>query len=169
MAKINKTYLFCLDDHKSFSEEVKKRFTDTERYHVEIFHNRDELLSALRRDREFNRCKVVILGIHDPKERYEITSELVTSIKKYDRRTGVIILTPPEKADEIMKSVKFNVDAFIVRNNNSILRIHNTVKKLISEYNLLYYRRLRNISLYSLIVFLVIAGVVGLFTWFRLH
>ena len=169
MSVIRKTYLYCLDDHKSFSEEVRKRFTDTARYRVEIFHNRDEMLSSLNKYADIKRCRVAILGIHDSGENFETTTGLVASIKKTDSRAGIIILTPPGRSEEIMKSIKFNVDAFIARNNNSVLRIHNTVKKLISEYNLHYYRRLRNISLYSLLLFLAVSVIVAALTYFKLH
>ena len=73
-------------------------------------------------------------------------------IKKIDHRTGLILIGPPDKMEEIKKTVKFNIDAFIPKNANSILRIHNTVKKLISEHSIGIFRKRRNISLYVLLV-----------------
>ena len=36
MAGALKTYIFCFDDHRNFSEDIKKRFSDTARYIVAV-------------------------------------------------------------------------------------------------------------------------------------
>ena len=59
---------------------------------------------------------------------------MTVEIKKIDNKTGLILVGPPDKMEDIKKEVKYNIDAFIPKNANSILRIHNTVKKLISEH-----------------------------------
>jgi hypothetical protein len=63
--------------------------------------------------------------------------------------------------------VRFNIDAYIPKNSNAILRIHNTVKKLISVHNILIFRKRRNLSLYVLLVFLLLAGILIIITRFR--
>ncbi len=40
-------------------------------------------------------------------------------IKKIDHRTGLILIGPPDKMEEIKKTVKFNIDAYIPKNANS--------------------------------------------------
>ena len=52
MAKVVKTYLFCYDDHRHFSEDVKKRFSDQSKYVVMIFHNLDDFLIRLQKEKE---------------------------------------------------------------------------------------------------------------------
>ena len=37
MAKNIKTHIFCYDDHRGFSEDVRKRFTDLSRYTNLVF------------------------------------------------------------------------------------------------------------------------------------
>ena len=78
-------------------------------------------------------------------------------VKKIDPATGLILLGPPDKMELIRKTVKFNIDAYIPKNSNSILRIHNTVKKLISEHSMGIFRRKMNLSIYVLIGFLLLA------------
>jgi DNA-binding NarL/FixJ family response regulator len=162
------TYIFCLDDHKGFSEDVKKRFSDTERYTVDISHNRDEILRHIGNSSGFNSCKVAILGLHDSKENFEQAEKIISEIKKSDLRTGIILLIPPDKVDEVKKTVRSNVDAYIPRNANSILRIHNMVKRFISEYNLDIYRRRKKISVYVLLGFVVLSAILALLAYFRL-
>jgi hypothetical protein len=93
---------------------------------------------------------------------------LTIDIKSIDPRTGLILLGPPDKIDEIRKTVKFNIDAYIPKNANSILRIHNAVKKLISEHNIGIFRKRRNISFYLLIGFLVLAVLLILIAYLKL-
>jgi DNA-binding NarL/FixJ family response regulator len=167
MAKNIKTHIFCYDDHRGFSEDVRKRFQDSSRYKVLSFPTREEFLSHIEAERESNFCKIAILGLHDNKEQIAMIDRLTQDIKKCDRRTGLILLGPEDKMEEIKKTVKYNIDAYIPRNANSILRIHNTVKKLISEHSIGVFRKRRNISLYVLLAFIILSALTLLVVYFR--
>ena len=167
MARTRMTYLICYDDHRNFTEDVKKRFSDTSRYQVISFHAKQDLLSYCRKESENSSCKVAVIGVPDAREQFESIDELTLEIKKADPGTGLILLVPPDKMDDLKKTVKFNIDAYIPRNANSILRIHNTVKKLFSEHNISIFRKKRNFSLYVLLVFLVLSALLLLVAFFR--
>lgn len=167
MAEQVKTHIYCLDDHKSYSEEVKKRFSDTTRYLVHVFHNRDEVIGKLKDDHEEIWCKVAILGIYDAGENFETTAAIASDIRKIDSKTGIIILVPPEKSDAASRTFISGVNALIPRTSSSILRVHNAVKKIISEHNLRIYRRRRNMSVYVLLAALLTALAFALFAYFR--
>jgi len=168
MAKNIKTHLFCYDDHRGFTEDVRKRFNDTSRYTVISFQTREDFISYLEKEKEHNFCKVAILGVHENKEQFEMIDQLALATKKIDTQTGLIILGPSDKMEEIKKSVKFNIDVYIPKNTNSILRIHNTVKKLISEHSIRIFRKRRNLSLYVLLGFVVLSALLTLIALFRL-
>jgi DNA-binding NarL/FixJ family response regulator len=162
------TYLFCLDDHRGFSEDVKKRFSDGSKYIVSVAHNREELIRNLENERTLNFCKVVIIGLHESKENFEMADHLISDIKKIDGSTGIILLAPPEKMEDLKKTARFNVDSYIPRNANTVLRIHNTVKKLISEHSLLIYRRKRIASTYVLMIVILLSIILAVVARFRL-
>jgi hypothetical protein len=168
MAKAVKTYLFCFDDHRNFSEDVKKRFSDPSKYIVMIFHNMDDFLNQLIKEKEHNFCKVAILGLQDTKENFDIINNLTIEIKKIDRSNGIILLGPSDKMDEIKKTIRSNIDSYIPRNANQILRINNTVKKIISEHSLLIYRKRRNFSFYFLLFSIVAAILLVVLALFKL-
>ncbi|OFY60238.1 MAG: hypothetical protein A2V50_03860 [Bacteroidetes bacterium RBG_19FT_COMBO_42_10] len=167
MAKTRMTYLICYDDHRNFTEDVKKRFSDTSRYVVVSFHTKQDFLSHFRKEAENSSCKVAIIGVPDAREQFESVDELTLEIKKTDPTTGLILLVPPDKMDDLKKTVRFNIDAYIPRNTNSILRIHNTVKKLFSEHNIGIFRKKRNFSLYVLLVFLLLTAILIIVAFFR--
>lgn len=167
MAVSIKTYIFCYDDHRAFSEDVKKRFSDSSRYLVVSFPTRDELIGQLEKEREHNFCKIAILGLHDNKEQISMIDRMTVDIKKIDHKTGLILVGPADKMEEIKKTVKYNIDAFIPKNANSILRIHNTVKKLISEHNIGIFKKRRNISLYALLTFILISAFLTFLAYFK--
>jgi DNA-binding NarL/FixJ family response regulator len=168
MAKNIKTHLFCYDDHRGFAEDVRKRFTDLSRYTVESFQTQEEFLSSLEAAKEHNFCKVAILGLHDTKEQFEMIDRLAAEVKKIDAKTGLILLGPPDKMEMIRKTVRFNIDAYIPKNANSVLRIHNAVKKLISEHSIGIFRKRSHVSIYVLIGFVLISVILILVAWFRL-
>jgi hypothetical protein len=123
MAKTRMTYLICYDDHRNFTEDIKKRFSDTSRYQVASFHNKQDLLTFCTKEAENNSCKVAVIGVPDAREQFESVDELTQEIRNSDPGTGLILLVPPDKMDDLKKSVRFNIDAYIPRNANSILRI----------------------------------------------
>jgi len=168
MVKNIKTHLYCFDDHRGFTEDVRKRFPDAARYTVLSFQTREEFISQLENEREHNFCKIAILGLHDNKEQFEMIEKLTMETKRIDQRTGLILLGPPDKMEEIKKTVKFNIDAYIPKNANTILRIHNTVKKLISEHSIGVIRKRRNFSLYILLAFVTISALLLLIAYFKL-
>jgi hypothetical protein len=167
MAVSIKTYLFCFDDHRAFSEDVKKRFSDTERYSVVSFPTKEELIDHLEKVREYNFCKIAILGLHDNKEQISMVDRMTVEIKRIDNRTGLILVGPPDKMEDIRKEVKYNIDAFIPKNANAILRINNTVKKLMSEHNIGVFKKRRNISLYVLFAFIIVSALLTFVAYFK--
>jgi DNA-binding NarL/FixJ family response regulator len=168
MAKNIKTHIFCYDDHRGFSEDVRKRFSDLSRYSVESFQTQEEFLSHLEAVKDHSFCKVAILGLHETKEQFEMIDRLAAEAKKIDTKTGLILLGPPDKMEMIRKTVKFNIDAYIPKNTNSVLRIHNAVKKLISEHSIGIFRKKSNISIYVLLGVLLLAILFLILAYFKL-
>ena len=167
MPKNTKVHLFCYDDHRGFSGEVRKRFCDISRYTVLSFQTRNEFLDRVKAEKDHNFCKVAILGVHDSKEQIEIIYHLATELKSIDSLTGIILLGAPDKIEEIKKSIEFNVESYIPKNANSVLRIHNTVKRLISEHNIKLLKRRRNLSLFILTAFLLLSLLTILISYFK--
>jgi DNA-binding NarL/FixJ family response regulator len=168
MVKIGKTSIFCFDDHKNFSDDIKKRFSDTTRYKVVPTSSKNDLIKLIKEEADINCCKVVIIAIHDSREHLEMADHLTIEIKEIDPEIGIILLVQGDKIDEVKKVIKFNIDSYIPRNDNSILRIHNTVKKLISHHHLGINTRRRKLSLYILLVFVLICLVVLIISYFKL-
>jgi DNA-binding NarL/FixJ family response regulator len=167
MANNTRTHLFCYDDHRGFTDDIRKRFPDASRYIVVSFQTRQEFIDHLEETRDHRFCKIAILGMHETKEQFEMIDKLTREIKRIDPATGLILLGPQEKMEEIRKTVRFNIDAYIPKNANAVLRIHNSVKKLISEHSISIFRKRRNISLYTLFAFLLISAILLLIVYFR--
>ena len=168
MSKIVKTHIFCYDDHRAFAENVRKRFTDLSRYTVVSFQTREEFINRFEQEKEHACCKVAIFGLHDTKEQFEMIDKLTMEIKRIDHGTGLILLGPSDKMEVIKKTVKFNIDAYIPKNANSILRIHNAVKKMISEHCIVTFRKRSNRSVYVLFGFLLLTIILIIVAYFRL-
>ncbi len=173
MAKSAKTIIFCFDDHKALvttgiMEDVRKRFADTSKYRVISFSAQDELLFHLKEEKDRGSCKVAILGVHETTDNIQMIDSLAMQIKRLSPETGLILLVPGDKMDEIKKTIRFNIDSFIPGNDNAILRIHNAVKKLISEHGLAIFRKRRNYSLYILMAFLLLSLVLILISYLKL-
>jgi len=168
MPKNTRTHIFCYDDHRGFTEDVRRKFTDLSRYTVVSFQTREEFVERIKLEKEHKYCKVAILGIHETREQLEMIEHLTLEIKKIDPLIGLILLGPPDKMELIRKTIKFNIDVYIPKNGNAILRIHNTVKKLISENGITIFRKRSNISIYILAGFLLLAIISIVIAYFRL-
>lgn len=167
MPKTIKTNLYCFDDHRTFTEDIRKKFDDKSRYVIHSFTTRDDFAAKLKNERESNSCKITIIGLHDSKEHYEMVERLSFEIKKLDPSIGIILICQPGKVEAATKILKFNIDAFIPQNANSILRIHNAVKKLFSEHNIRVYRKRRNRSLAALTAFVIISVFLWILAYVR--
>ena len=167
MAASKITHLICYDDHRSFTEDVRQKFSDTSKYRVESFHTLQEFSDHLMKIADRKSFRVALIGVPDNTGQLETIGKLISEISSPEPDTGIILIAATERMEEIKKVIKFNIDAYISKNSNSILRIHNEVKKLISEYNISVYRKRRNISLYILLIYLIICVVAVIIAYFR--
>lgn len=167
MIKIIKTYLFCLDEHRNFYEEIRKRFADETKYKIVLSGSHSEFRTTFFEEMAHRGCKVAILTIYEGREQGLLAENLIREIKKAEPATGLVLVYPAEKSEEIKNTLKLNIDAYIPKNDNAILRLHNAIKKAGSEYNLHICRRRRNISLYVLIGFIVLSGLLLFAAYFR--
>jgi DNA-binding NarL/FixJ family response regulator len=168
MVTIGKTSIFCFDDHKNFSDDIKKRFSDSSRYKVVQTTSRNDLLKFIKEEADTNSCKVAIIAIHDSKEHLEVADHLTVEIKDICPDIGIILLVQGDKIDDVKKAIRFNIESYIPRNDNSVLRIHNTIKKLISHRNLAINSKRRKISLYVLLAFILVSLIILIISYFRL-
>lgn len=168
MPGILKTHLYCYDDHRGFAEDVKKRFADHSKYQVVSFQTREEFIAKLENDRLFKFCKIAILGLHDTQEQLDMIEKLTKEVKRIDPSTGLILLGSPDRMESIKKTVRFNIDAYIPKNSNTILRLHNTVKKLISEHSINLLRKKSRLSLYTMLVFLLLTIGLIIMAYYKL-
>jgi DNA-binding NarL/FixJ family response regulator len=161
------TTLLCYDDHRTFTEDVRKRFSDEAQYEVLSFHTKQDFLNQCNKESDNSSCKVAIIGVPDAKEQFQVIDEMTMEIKRIDQRTGLILLVPGDKMEDLKNVVRFNIDAYIPRNSNTILRLHNAVKKIISQHSIVVFKRRRNISLWFLIGLLILSAVAILIAYFR--
>jgi DNA-binding NarL/FixJ family response regulator len=159
------TYIICYDDHRVFTEDIRKRFSDPERYNVESFSNGQEFVSHLRKVSENKSCKVAIIGVPEAEEQFRSIKSLTEEVKRTDSSTGLVLLIKSEKMEALKRIMNKDIDAYIPRNANTILRVHNTVKRFISEHNISVYRRRRNLSVYILLAFLFLSAIAVLIAY----
>ena len=167
MAAAAVTYISCYDESKSLGDDVRKRFSDTSRYNVSLFTSKLEFLRYCAKIKENSVCKVAVVNMPDGEEGAATVCSMISEMKISDPSQGLIIVCRSEKCTGSDLKLKITPDAFITRNANSVLRIHNAVKKIISEYNIRVAKRRRNISLAVLGGFLVISIVSLIVTWIR--
>ena len=168
MSRTKTAQLICFDDHRIITEDMIKRFSDLSKYKVESSHNRQDFISTLEKLADSKSCKVALIVLTDSQEQIAETAKMTYEISKINQDTGIILIVPSGKMEEVRKSIKYNIDAYIIKNPNAILRIHNEVKKLVSEYNINIYRKRRNLSLSILAVSIFITLLAVVVAYFRL-
>ncbi len=169
MASHEKTYLYLLDDHMNLAGEIRKRFSDDTRYLVRSVSSQEDFIELLEKEKENRYCKIALIGVHGAADRLESLEKLSVAVKSIDRKTGLVLIIPGEKLEAVKKAVKFNIDSYIPAGANTILRVHNAVKKIMSEYSLIRLRKRRNFSLLILFLLIIISSIIllGVYMKFR--
>ncbi len=167
MGSTKPTYIYCLDEQRNFSEDVRRRFSDPAKYRVISFSSKQELIGSFSREAGHAFCRVVILSVYDEGGQSLLADEIFREISVLDRVAGLVIIFPEANGGEIRKRIGINPDALIPKNNNTILRLDNFIKKLMSERNLEISRKRRNLSIYVLLGFLVLSAVILLIAWLK--
>ncbi len=168
MRGIKTAHLICYDDHRIISEDLRKRFSDLSKYKVECFHSRRDFTAVLEKPAEKRSCRIALIVIPEKSDQPVMFGKMTDGISRTDPDAGIILIVPAGRMDEIKKIIKFNIDAYITFNSNAILRIHNEVKKLVSEHSINIYRKRRNLSLYILAAYIILAAFSMLIAYFRL-
>jgi hypothetical protein len=165
---ITRTYIFCHDDPRGFTDEVRKFFSEADKCRVISFQTSEELMGLIEKNKERKFSRITIIGVHDTQDHFQTIDKLTIEIKKIDTFNELVLICPPEKMNEIKKSVRFNIGAFIPKNSNSTIRLQNTLKKLISARNVVILRNRRNRSLYLLFAFLFASALTLVILYFLL-
>ena len=155
-----KTDLFCFDEHRDFTEEIRKKFCDESRYRIYSYQSDEEFIRNLPKDKDSRRCTIAILYSNGMKDQADVIEKIIIAVKSNNRQSGVILLCPPDRIEDVRKLLKINVDAYFARNSSSVLRIHNLVKKMMSEHNIGIFRKKRNLSLIVLATFIIFSALV---------
>jgi hypothetical protein len=167
MADRDFTYLFCLDDKRSYSVEVKRRFNDADRYMVYVSQSRHELLNLVKEHLPRPGNKVAILPYYNTPDQSEPLKTLAADIQNVSPDLTIVLLVHGESPEESVLKSGIVAYSWVPASNNSILRIHNSVKKLISEKSLEIRTRRKNIALKVLIAILILSGLVVIFAMYR--
>lgn len=165
MGRTLKTHLFIYDERKLFTGEIARKFDDPARYEISSFHVGDEFIRSVCMKQDRRSCVIAILGTGEAAEH---AVSMVEKLKSARHIKGIILLCPPDKTDEIRKSASVAIETCIPQNSNSVLRLHNLVKKIFSEHTINIYRIRRNRSAAVLGIFLLLAALLFLGAMARL-
>lgn len=155
------TYLFCLDDKRSYSVEVKRRFNDTSRYMVFVSQSRNELLKLVKEYILRKGYKIAILPYYNIPDLSEPIQVLASEIQRISQGLSIVLLVHGESPEETVQKSGISAYSWVPASDNSILRIHNSVKKLISEKSLEVRTRRRNFS-FRLMIVIVLISIIGI-------
>jgi hypothetical protein len=164
MKRRDSTYILCLDNNRQFCDDLGKRFSDPAKY---TFFSSSSPVDILRESAGISKrrnSKIVLISINGSNLQLSEVESITRDVKYADPFTGLILVHTAERAEEIKKSIVFNIDVYIQRNGNTIPRIHNSVCKLISEHMLRLARKRLRIALFTTVAFLIFTGVFFLLT-----
>ncbi|MGI5913172.1 MAG: hypothetical protein ACOX5K_00395 [Bacteroidales bacterium] len=167
MATSKITHIICYDDHRNYTENVRKRFADSSKYLVTSFHNKDQFIGHCEKLANIDLCIVAIIGFTESVEKIDMLNEFIGRVKETLPGRGIILLVQPINLQEIKGALNQKVDALIPINNNMVLRIHNVVKRFISEFNIIIFKRRRNRAFIAVALFIALMLAAFLFFFFR--
>lgn len=161
------TYLFCLDEKKSYFSEVNRRFNDADRYEVLTSHGRHEFLNMIRQYRQNRGFKVAILPFANTSDQYQPVKTIAAGIKTLIPDVVIILLVSGDAPEELVAKSGIEPYSWVPATNNSVLRIHNSVKKYISEENLSHKIKRKRKAFRVFVASVVLALLFLLFSMLR--
>jgi hypothetical protein len=167
MASPEFTYLFCLDEKRTYSVEVKRRFNDESRYEVLVSQSRHELLNLVTQHRLSRGHRVAVLPFADTNDQNDPVRTIAADIQAVSPDIIIILLVAGESPEELVIKSGIKPYSWVPVTNNSVLRIHNSVKKLISEKNLLLKTKRIKRVFRILVTFLFAALMILIYCRFR--
>jgi DNA-binding NarL/FixJ family response regulator len=165
MRKTARTHLFIFDERRLFIEDVRKKFDDEKRYIISSFQNLNEFRTRVAEKHDRKTCRIAITGIQDLNDHDGAVGRVAEEIATGGNVNAVIIISPQDKTEDIRKAIKFNIEECIPRNSNTILRLHNTVKKVFSEHSIGIYTKRRNRAIAVLAAFTILAVILFVFAY----
>ncbi len=123
------THLFCLDDKKSYSAEIKNRFSDSSRYNVIVSSSPSEIINSVKSSQAKKCFKVAVIPLPDKPDKRSAAESFAMSLLSESPDINIILMTHGDRP----ANLPFPFYSSVPANNNSIHRIHNSVKRLISE------------------------------------
>ncbi len=167
MAASKITQLICYDDHRNFTGDLKKKFSDETRYLVTSIHNTEQYIDYCEQIAKNNFCVIAIIGFTESVDKITFLNEFLEKVNNVMPDGGTILLVQSGNLQEVKDGISQSVDAVIPINNNTVLRIHNAVKRFISEYNIVIFKRRRNRALTAVMVFMAFMIAALFFFLFR--
>lgn len=160
MARINQLHIICYDEHRNFPEEMKKRFSDTQKYRISLVVSQKDLIKQFEDEKEKSRPKVVVIVLSEQSDLYGNIESVAVEIRRNNPGAGIMLICPGEKMEVLRKNASLSIYEIIPKNDNSVLRLHNAVKKFISGKSLNKMMKRRNISLIVLLIFILLSALV---------
>jgi len=157
MARTNQLHLICYDEHRAYPEEMKKRFSDPVKYRISLVVSQKELLKQFEAETDKSKPKVAVMVLSELNDINENIKSVAREIKRSSPCAGVMLVCPGEKIEGLRKLSNLSFDDIIPKNDNSVLRLHNAVKKFVSAQSLDRMKKRRNISLIILFAFIFLA------------
>ncbi len=160
--KEDNVHIFLVDEDPLLRKILEKKFKDNFQYELKSFANGETFLRhlALLPTRR-NKLKIVILddNTNSSDTKQKDTFEIIKYIKDINVKVHIIILSSYITDTIEDRARLLGVDACIKKNENSFLRIQNTIYSIISQS---YIKRKHSKYQLTLLVFMVLFIVVFL-------
>ncbi|MBM3420646.1 MAG: hypothetical protein FJY11_05870 [Bacteroidetes bacterium] len=161
------TYIFCHDEKRNFSVEVRRRFNDAGRYEVIVSTGRHELLNMVKERRAGRLLKVALLPMAGTPDQNDNIRLLAEELRTISPDIQIILLVGGESPEELVIKSGIRPYSWVPLSNNSVLRIHNSVKKLISEETLTRKSRRLKIAFRFMLAFAAASFMLVLYARLR--
>lgn len=160
MKSILKTNIICFDEHRHFTAQIKNSFSDTDRYHIASFNNRQAFTDYCKKVKDDGTFNIAIIGLFEFGTDTEFFENLMAKIGEAAGEIHIIVIASPCKIEYYKDRAATEADVFIPYNSNAILRVRNAVQRMIAGYHVVRLEKCRNNSLSVMAVFLFVGGLL---------
>jgi FixJ family two-component response regulator len=132
--------IYIIDGDEFFSKILKSKFETSTKYKVLLFSSGEDFLEHTIKNSISKKSMPVIILDYSLKthKNYDAKNglDILKIIKELYPDIDVIMISGFEDTDIATTSMHYGATSFIKKNENSFLRVHNTIKYLISKKKL---------------------------------
>ena len=122
------TKIFIVEDDPVFSRVLQRALENEDNYDVTVYQSGEDLVTNLHQNPDIVSIDYNLPGMSG--------LEILEKVKGYNDDIGTVVISGQEKVEVVVEAYNNGADRYIIKNENAVVELVNSVKNLCKNVNL---------------------------------